>query len=142
MATKRFRSKIDRWVLFALIAAVIGVFGAMVAVAIHPEGPVSTTVVILICLASIALMVWLFVGTHYTVNKDLLTIASGPLRRKVHLDQITSVEATRSALSSPALSLDRLRIRYGNNRHIMISPADKQGFLRAIGHQLKADEAP
>jgi hypothetical protein len=30
---------------------------------------------------------------------------------------------------APALSLDRLRIDYGDGRSLMISPADKQGFL-------------
>lgn len=62
-------------------------------------------------------------------------IVAGPLRRKVPIGQIISVETTRSLRSSPALSLDRLLIRYRKNRRIMISPADKAGFLQAIGHQ-------
>jgi hypothetical protein len=50
----------------------------------------------------------------------------------VPIDSIEKVEATRSPLSSPALSLDRLRINYGKRR-IMVSPSDRAGFLRAIG---------
>jgi hypothetical protein len=46
------------------------------------------------------------------------------------------VEETRNPLSSPALSLDRLKITYGNGKRIMISPADKIGFLKAIGQEL------
>jgi hypothetical protein len=42
------------------------------------------------------------------------------------------VVPTRNPLSSPALSLDRLRIEYGQGRAIMISPADKGPFLRAL----------
>jgi Bacterial PH domain/Sodium:solute symporter family len=42
---------------------------------------------------------------------------------------------TRNPLSSPALSLDRLCIHYkvgGKRRMVMISPADKESFLRVI----------
>jgi hypothetical protein len=84
------------------------------------------------------LMVWLIVGTYYTVDRDMIRIASGPFRWKVPIGKITSVTATRSLLSSPALSLDRICIRYGKRRRIMISPADKAGFLKAIGHELSA----
>ena len=81
-------------------------------------------------------MFWLMLGTHYTVDRGTIRIVSGPFRWKVPIDEITSVSATRNPLSSPALSLDRLSIRYGKRRRIMISPADKAGFLKAIGHDL------
>ena len=47
------------------------------------------------------------------------------------LAAIDAVEPARNPLSSPACSLDRLRIEYGAKR-IMISPLDKAGFLRAL----------
>jgi hypothetical protein len=34
--------------------------------------------------------------------------------------------------TGPALSLDRLRIEYGSGRALMISPAEKQRFLRDL----------
>jgi hypothetical protein len=37
-------------------------------------------------------------------------------------------------LSSPALSLNRLEIRYGNGKRMLLSPQDAAGFLKAIGH--------
>jgi hypothetical protein len=39
------------------------------------------------------------------------------------------VLATRSPLSSPALSLDRIRIDYGKGKSVMISPLNKADFL-------------
>ena len=78
----------------------------------------------------------LLIGTHYTVDGNMLRVVSGPFRWKVPIDQIRSVQATRNPLSSPALSLDRLRIEYGKRRRIMVSPADKAGFLKAIGQEL------
>ena len=47
------------------------------------------------------------------------------------LAAIDVVEPTRNPLSSPACSLERLWIRYGE-KQIMISPLDKAGFLRAL----------
>ena len=79
-----------------------------------------------------ALLGSMLIGTHYTVDGNTLRIACGPFRWQVPVDAIESVEPTRNPLSSPALSLDRLRIQYGK-RKIMVSPADKAGFLKAIG---------
>ncbi len=135
MAAKRFRSKIDRWIL-VLILVVIVVQVVAVGAAIAEAGePGMITSLVLVMIGVVALMIWLLLGTHYTVDRGYIRIVSGPFRWKVPVDEITSVRATRNPLSSPALSLDRLSIRYGKRR-IMISPADKAGFLRAIGHEL------
>jgi len=138
MAAKRFKSKIDRWVFVLLVVVIIAEAWAIGTAAMQAGDPIATTVTILVGIAVVALLVWLLVGTHYTVDRGTLRIVSGPFRWKVPVDQIMSVEATKSLLSSPALSLDRLRIRYGNRRRIMISPADKAGFLEAIGHELSS----
>ena len=138
MAAKRFKSKIDRWVFVLLVVVIITEAWAIGTAAMQAGDPIATTVTILVGIAVVALLVWLLVGTHYTVDRGTLRIVSGPFRWKVPVDQIMSVEATKSLLSSPALSLDRLRIRYGNRRRIMISPADKAGFLEAIGHELSS----
>jgi len=136
MAAKSFKSKIDRWILVLLLIVIVTQIIAIGSAAIQARDPATVTAMILLGIAVIALMVWLLLGTHYTVDRGTLKIVSGPFRWKVPIDQITSVEATKSPFSSPALSLDRIRIRYGKNRRIMISPADKAGLLRAIGHEL------
>jgi len=138
MATKRFKSKIDRWFVLLLVVLIVTEIVAIGAAAIQAGDPLATTGLILTAIAVAALLVWLMLGTHYTVDRGILRIVSGPLRWKVTIDQITSVEATKSPLSSPALSLDRIRIRYGKKRRIMVSPADKAGFLKAIGHDVSS----
>ena len=138
MAAKRFKSKVDRWVRVLLIFVILTQIFAIGAAALQADDPMGTTVLILVAIGAVALMLWLMTGTHYTVDRNTLKIVSGPFRWRVPIDQITSVESTRNPLSSPALSIDRIRIRYGKNRRIMISPADKSGFLKAIGHDLTA----
>ena len=137
MAMKQFQSKIDLWILLVLILVLVVDFGLIISIALRPESPMATTATILACIAAMALILSVLLRTHYTVDKRELRIVSGPFRWKIPLDQIESVAATGSALSSPALSLDRLVIRYGKRRRIMVSPADKQGFLRAIGQEFE-----
>jgi hypothetical protein len=132
MAPKRFKSKIDRWLLYLLIAVMIFEVVVMSAAATQADGPLEATVLILAALVIVGLLGSMLIGTHYTVDGNTLRIACGPFRWKVPVDAIDSVEPTRNPLSSPALSLDRLRIQYGKRR-ILVSPADKAGFLRAIG---------
>lgn len=141
MARKRFRSKIDTWLLGILIGALLVVFIAFFAAVGEglPAGALLAFFAVLMLVG--ALIVSTLVATHYTVHRGTLIVVSGPLRWRIPIDQIQRVEATRQPWSSPALSLDRLRIRYGDGRQIMISPADKNGFLKAIGHALHPNGA-
>ena len=137
MAARRFRSRIDTWILILMIVAIVFQVVAVGAAALQAGDPLATTGLLLLVIGVSGLLIWLLVGTYYTVDRGYIRIASGPFRWKVPIEDITSVQATRSLLSSPALSLDRIRIRYGKNRRVMISPADRAGFLRAIGHELE-----
>lgn len=64
-------------------------------------------------------------------DRELL-VRSGPFRWRIAIDGIESIRPSRSPLSSPALSLDRLEITYGGGRRLLISPEDREGFLEAI----------
>ena len=141
MARKVFKSKVDWWIRLILVLTIIVELVAIGAVIADISDPRATTITILVCIPTIALIAWLLVGTAYTVDRGVLTVRSGPFRWKIPLDEISAVEVTRSPLSSPALSLDRIRIRYGKRRKIMVSPADKENFLKAIGQDLKEGDA-
>lgn len=134
MALQRFASKIDRWIRALLIGAIVLDLVIMARIAMRPGDPLATTATIVLLAMAVALLASLLLRTYYTVDKGILRIVSGPFRWTIGIDQIGSVTQSRSPWSSPALSLDRLLIRYGRGRRIMVSPADKHGFLRAIGH--------
>ena len=136
MAAKRFKSKADRWIVVLIVLVIVMQAVAIGSAALQADDPLETTVMIFLMIAIVALLIWLLTGTYYTVDRNTLRVVAGPFRWRVPVDQITSVEATRTLLSSPALSLDRMRIRYGNKRVIVVSPADKAGFLKAIDHEL------
>lgn len=136
MAAKRFKSKMDRWIFAVLGLTIALVIVTITGVIAAQEDPIVTTTVVLMFLGLIAFLASILVATHYTVDRGELRIVSGPFRWRVPVTNIDCVRATRSPFSSPALSLDRLRIEYNGARSIMVSPADRRGFLRAIGQDL------
>jgi hypothetical protein len=75
----------------------------------------------------------LLFSIRYEVEKDQLLIFSGigkPLA--IAIAEIRSVEASRSPISSPAASMERLEITYGKYDAVYISPDDRKGFIRAL----------
>ncbi|NVO30366.1 PH domain-containing protein [Hymenobacter lapidiphilus] len=121
-----FPSEISWWLFGPIVALLVG-SGVYAAVA-------QTWLDALTMVAALALFLWLLRRTYYELQpeKQLLRVVSGPLVWRVPVQDITSILPTRSPFSSPALSLDRLKIHYGKYRSVMISPADRAGFLAAL----------
>lgn len=71
---------------------------------------------------------------RYGITDEVIIVRHGLVRQRIPLGAITEVYPTRNPLSSPALSLDRLYIRFGTGffAAAMISPADKAGFLAEL----------
>ena len=131
-STRRFASKIDAWLVIVLVVALLAELVAL-GMAVHTDPRPATVAIAL----GLTIVVYLFVGlllarTYYEVDGQKLRIVCGVFSWTIPLDQIHSVEATRSPLSSPALSLDRLRIRYGKNRSMLVSPLNKPQFIAAL----------
>lgn len=126
-----FRSKVDAWLGAILIAAPILAVASILRSAVQ-EGSAVILFLALLAVLPVGLPLWLLCSTHYTLTAKALDVRCGPLSWHVPLKDIRSVQPTRSPLSSPALSLDRLRIDYGLGRSIMISPSDRERFLREL----------
>lgn len=128
----RFRSKIDSW-----LAVVMGGTAALVVLALASTvatmGLAGLMVAVLALLVTVLPIVWMLTSTYYEVQDGTLRVVCGPLRKTIALADIESVSDSRSLISSPALSLDRLKIRYSGNRWVLVSPKDKQGFRKALG---------
>jgi hypothetical protein len=78
-----------------------------------------------------ALYVGLLFPIRYGINDTHLIVRHGLCRYRIPLADISEVQPTRNPLSSPALSLDRLRIQFGQGffKGVMISPAERDRFL-------------
>ena len=128
---RRYRSKIDGLLVLALAGVPLVVFLSIAAGVFAL--PASLRLAMLAVMAGFfGLPLWSFLATHYTIDANTLTVRSGPFRWVIALAQIESVTATRDARSGPALSLDRLLVRYGGGRQMLISPQDKEAFLHDL----------
>ena len=137
MGTVSFRSKIDWWLAAVLLLAAIASLVAVAIVAIF-ESPGLALAVSPVLLLSAGLPVWLLRATEYRIGPSELHVRCGPFSWRVPLREIRTVTPTRNPLSSPALSLDRLRIDYGHKRWIMVSPSDvRMRSRKAMGRAIE-----
>jgi hypothetical protein len=127
-----FPSKVDWWIAALMIlplAVSIGVVGS--ALAANPPLPALFLLVGIEVLV-LALIVATVRSTRYEVTGREVIVRSPPFRWRIEIERIESIRPSRSAASSPALSLDRLEIRYDGDRRILVSPRDREGFLAAV----------
>lgn len=131
----KYASKVDWWLKLILVGG-IGISltssVALIVSALLMSGFPNVLWAALISLPiGVVLPLWIWRGTYYAFDGSLLRIRSGPFRWNVPIANITTVSKTRNPLSSPALSLDRLRIEYGD-KSVMISPHRTEEFLKEL----------
>ncbi len=141
MSTLTFRSRVD-----PLLAALIFVpmalgFAMLIARAFSNNKSLGIVAPIVFGFA-IGLVVWIYADTSYRITDTDLLVRSGPLRVSVPLAQIRRVTRTRSVLSAPALSMNRLEITYAKAGVVVISPKDDAGFLAALKERAPGAELP
>ena len=127
----RFASKIDLWLwLTTALTLAVCVFAV---ITVGVRGPALAVVAMLVvCALTLGLLLWVVLGTGYGFTERDLLVHSGPFRWRVPFKEVRAVADSRSWLSSPALSLDRLCITYGRGSSILISPRDKLSFLSEL----------
>lgn len=130
----KFRSKID-WCLLLIFVVITANIIFKIYQEVH-HSSIGTNFSHLMIYSLVILVIWLPVfNTYYVVENNTLIIKSLVFRWKININDITQIEPTHNPLSSPALSLDRLKISYIKNGRIakvMISPKDKEGFLNTL----------
>ena len=65
-----------------------------------------------------------------------LRVVSGPYRKTVPYTVITGVKPSRSLLSAPALSLDRLEVTTTKMLPVIISPLEKEKFIKKLEEKI------
>ncbi len=119
--TITYQSKVDPWALPVL--AIIPLIPAVAA--LFTREPVAYLSFFAVCL----LYLLLLIPVRYQLGPEALSIRSGVLRWHIPYAQMRSIRPTRSLLSAPALSRDRLEILFGPAGRALISPRDRPAFL-------------
>jgi hypothetical protein len=130
----KFASKKDWWLTAIVWGSMLFAIGSGVwALIAEPIGGIGEflTVLILSILLPVFLL-WMWLTTYYVLDESSLIIRFGPFKKTVPLKEIRSVKKTSNPLSSPALSLQRLEIRYGRYDYVLISPKDRDEFMKLL----------
>ncbi|RFU70428.1 hypothetical protein D0469_07525 [Peribacillus saganii] len=85
---------------------------------------------------------WLWLTTYYEITDNILLVSAGPIRKRIDIYTIRSLNKTRNPVSSPALSFDRIEIVFNMYDSVIISPKDKEAFaaeLKKINPDIKVN---
>ncbi|WP_151749407.1 PH domain-containing protein [Acinetobacter seifertii] len=130
----KFRSKIDWWLLLIFVVITANIIFKIYQEVHHSS--MGTNFSHLIIYSLVIVVIWFPIfSTYYVVENSTLVINSLVFHWKINIDDIIQIEPTHNPLSSPALSLDRLKISYMKNGRVakvMISPKDKEVFLNNL----------
>ena len=78
-------------------------------------------------------IVHLFLNTVYSIENTSLKIRCGVFSyRPIDINLIKEISKTKSIISSPAPSFDRILIKYGKFDELIISPKDKINFINDL----------
>lgn len=132
----KFKSKIDWWLLLIFVVITANILIKIYEANYHYSLALNFPYLVIYSL--VILVIWLPIfNTYYLVGNNTLIIRSLVFRWKININDITRIEPTHNPLSSPALSLDRLKIYYmkdGKMATVMISPKDKESFLNTLNN--------
>jgi len=78
-------------------------------------------------------LLYLFYNISYTITDKFLKIRCGFIYSKnLNIEKITFISSTKTLISSPAASLDRVELHYGEFSSVVVSPKNKQKFIKDL----------
>ena len=118
---KTYKSKIDWWLGLLLVYPIfLGITSII-------EGDRMGYLVIASCFLFIF---FISKSTRYIITEDKLIVkCMFIVNERIEISKIKKIEKTNSILSSPALSLDRIAIKFNKFDEVYISPKEKQAFV-------------
>lgn len=143
-----YRSKKDLWLFGLVWGAVLAPLAVGLFNLLAGNAEVGWTLLRTGVVVAAAVLLTTF-PLNYEIDGSELVARSGLMRWRVPLNSIQEVSPSRNPASSPAWSLDRLRVEYvkgGSARTLYVSPEDKAAFLFDLadatpGLELRGDRA-
>ncbi|MFA6860048.1 MAG: PH domain-containing protein [Clostridia bacterium] len=125
----KFKSKIGWIFITSLVIVIITAILPIIILKDHVKG----LICLIVMLPVISFMLWMLLGTSYTILDKYVICRNGPFRETLELNNISSIENCINSRSSLAMSSNRIKIlQYGSASPIYISPKNKEVFLQMI----------
>jgi len=133
----KYKAKVDLALFIPIVGIMLGSTLLTIILPLKQPDPTGKLVgfgIAVLMLVCTVLCIQLFLATYYAIERDMLTIHGGWLykRKKIPIASIRKIEKTRTFVSAPAPSLDRLEIFYNRFDSVVISPEDKAGFIAEL----------
>lgn len=126
-----YKSKVDWWM--AIILIFLPVWSIGMTIFLYSSNNETEGQFALVITAAIFILYFVFVfPIKYKLGEEQLIIRFGLIHSSIPYKSIKSVKPSRNPLSAPALSLDRLAIDFGKFLPALISPVNKQDFLKEL----------
>lgn len=134
----KFKSRKDWWLTLIVWLAMMVALGSGLYELIYrtPSFPEFLAALFLSVFLPLFIL-WMWLTTYYVINENHLVIRFDPFKKMVPLESIKSVKKTMNPISSPALSLKRIEIVYDQYNTVLISPIDRDEFIKVLLKQCK-----
>lgn len=122
---KTYKSEISWGMAIPLAVVLLG----SLALTIKSESWLAIIVMLLTC----GFVFHIYASTSYQITEtDLIVKSSFVVNIKIPISNIKNIKPSKSILSSPALSLDRLEVTSGKYGSVLISPMNRALFLAEL----------
>lgn len=136
----QFDVKKDRTLtFFVIIPLALGFFIMLLTMASEPLDAVGWPIVFtFLVFIIIGAFIWqIYTQSYYRLDHDGLRIKFGPFKYFVTYEDITQIKSSRNIMSGMALSFDRVAIYKRGRLWQLISPVDKERFIKEVKKRAK-----
>lgn len=121
---RSFHTKVDAWLVVVMALPVLFIGYELI---------IDFSWFLLLPFAFIIAIYAVTLPCYYTIENQHLKIRAGIIIKKdIDIQQISRIAESNDPISSPAMSLKRLRIDFGQGDYILISPQNRKAFIELL----------
>ena len=124
-----YYSRIDWWIAGLILGSIL--FCIVFGIYLLQIDRVSAYILLGITMLMITITLLLAIPCRYILDEDHLLVQSGLIKYIIPYDDIRKIEKSNNPLSSPALSLRRVKISRSKG-YILVSPVDRDLFIKEL----------
>ncbi len=129
----RFESKKDAWITTVLWFSNLICIATLIFIILEGSDTTIDIITSLILVLTVIVTHSILVNTYYLVSENELIIRMGFFTKCIPLSDITEMKLKVDILSSMALSIHRIHIRFKKSRvGVQISPVDRDGLITLV----------
>ncbi len=125
-----YKSKVDKWYIWTCIGLTVVFIGSIF---LCYDSSLVLLIDVVFSGVCLGCLFDILLHTDYTIKDDKLYIRCGILFHMVlPISRITEISHKSTILSSPALSMKRIGLRYGRRNWVYVSPKNQDDFISEI----------